>query len=200
MKIFFDLDGTLIDSKHRVFAVFRHLVPESKLTFEEYWELKGNKKDHKHILTNTLLYTETEYDDFYKKWMAEIELPQWLALDKPFTGVTAYLQNQYKTNELFLLTARQFTNRVFEQIYSFGWNHIFSEVLVTNQKVQKIELIKELSPHCSDWIVGDTGYDIQTGKALGMQTAAVLSGFMSRHSLVQYSPDLILNSILEFNT
>jgi phosphoglycolate phosphatase len=199
MKIFFDLDGTLIDSKHRVFAVFRHLVPESKLTFEEYWELKGNKKDHKIILTDKLFYTETEYEDFYKKWMAEIELPEWLALDKPFSGVTAYLQNQCKTNELFLLTSRQFTKRVLEQIDSFGWNRFFSAVLVTNQKVHKIELIKGLSPGCTDWIVGDTGYDIQTGKVLGIRTAAVLSGFMSRHSLLQYSPDLILNSILEFN-
>ena len=43
MKIFFDLDGTLIDSKLRMYNLFQELVPQSNLTFVEYWEYKKNK-------------------------------------------------------------------------------------------------------------------------------------------------------------
>ena len=36
MNIFFDLDGTLLDSKERLYYLFQHLVPECKFSFEEY--------------------------------------------------------------------------------------------------------------------------------------------------------------------
>ena len=46
MNIFFDLDGTLIDSKLRLYSLFQKLVPESILTYDEYWKYKMNKISH----------------------------------------------------------------------------------------------------------------------------------------------------------
>ena len=44
-------------------------------------------------------------------------------------------------------------------------------------------------------MVGDTGYDINTGKRIGTNTCAVLSGFMSERSLGDYSPDLMIENV-----
>jgi 2-phosphoglycolate phosphatase len=45
--------------------------------------------------------------------------------------------------------------------------------------------------------VGDTRLDIRAGKAAGMKTAAVLTGFDSYDALIHEDPDLILNSVLD---
>ena len=50
----------------------------------------------------------------------------------------------------------------------------------------------------NDWIIGDTGKDIETGQQLGIKTGAVLSGFLNLKSLLLYKPDLIINNIIEF--
>ena len=96
MKIFFDLDGTLIDSKDRLYRLFQHLVPVSNLTFEAYWDYKRNKIDHRKILETRHFFSEQDIVSFQKNWMDKIELPEWLAFDKPFKGVTAYLMELKK--------------------------------------------------------------------------------------------------------
>ena len=82
MNLFIDLDGTLIDSKLRLYHLFQYLVIDSELSFEEYWELKRNKIDHKEILSSKFNYTNKQYIIFLNKWMSEIELnsrlDQWL--------------------------------------------------------------------------------------------------------------------------
>lgn len=196
-KIFFDLDGTLIDSKKRLFELFKHLVPESELSFNQYWELKKNKKSHSYILSNYLAYSSDEISEFVRKWMELIEEPEWLVLDKPFEGVFDLLKDLNKDFDLFVVTARQSKMKVVSQISSLGWAKMFKDVLVTEQQFSKTELIKSKYVTTSeDWFVGDTGKDIQTGRELGVQTVAVLSGFMSKEYLLQYFPDLILESVV----
>ena len=199
MKIFFDLDGTLIDSRERLHALFQHLVPASDLTFEAYWNYKRNKIDHKKILETKYFYSEQDIVNFQKNWMDKIELSEWLSFDKPFKGITAYLVELKRQHDLYLVTARQFEKNVLTQLVNFGWINIFTKVLVTAQKTEKIDLINNvLATNSSDWFVGDTGKDIETGKSLGMQTAAVLSGFLNREKIMEYNPDLIINSVTDF--
>ena len=45
------------------------------------------------------------------------------------------------------------------------------------------------------FFIGDTGVDVMAGKALGMHTIAVLSGFRERTILEGYAPDYIFNDI-----
>ena len=62
-----------------------------------------------------------------------------------------------------------------------------------------IDLINNaIAINSSDWFVGDTGKDIETGKSLGMQTAAVLYGFLNKEKLIEYKPDLIINTVIDF--
>ena len=69
------------------------------------------------------------------------------------------------------------------------------ELVVTGAHIdKKFGLTKK------DWFVGDTGHDINTGKKIGVQTCAVLSGFMSKRVLTSYSPDLIIEDFTTLDT
>jgi HAD superfamily hydrolase (TIGR01509 family) len=47
------------------------------------------------------------------------------------------------------------------------------------------------------WVVGDTVYDVQAGKAAGMRTCAVTYGFGLVHELEQAGPDLLLDNLAD---
>lgn len=199
MNIFFDLDGTLIDSRQRLYQLFQHLVPQSNLSFDAYWEMKRNKIGHGEILRQYFYYTEDSIKDFQEKWMKRIELPEWLEKDIPFDGVSNFLKKVSQSHTLYIVTARQFREEVIKQVKKFGWSDYFKGILVTEQKVEKFDLIKTVENISEeDWLVTDTGKDINTGKKLGIRTAGVLSGFLNRDSLLEYKPDIILPIILDF--
>lgn len=200
MKIIFDLDGTLIDSRERLYRLFQELVPESKLSFDDYWQLKRNKIGHEQILGEKFFYSPEKIEAFKKTWMDQIELPQWLKLDKPFEGVTEYLKQLKNKYDLYLITSRQFEDKALQQASELGWDGIFTKIFVTGQKQNKIDLIKgSIQTGNEDWFIGDTGHDILNGKTLNMRTAAVLSGFLNEKILLEYKPDLIIDNVVNFN-
>ena len=200
MKIFIDLDGTLLDSKPRLYYLFQFLVPDSTLSFQDYWNLKQDKITNNQILANFFKYKEKDIIKFNNKWMSLIEEPQWIEYDKPHEGVEQFLDNLRQNNELYIVTARQSKDVVLMQFNSFGMNYLFKDILVTLQKTTKYNLIRSItSTTPQDWIIGDTGKDIETGKLLGIKTTAVLNGFLSKNQLEKYAPDLIFDSIIHFN-
>jgi phosphoglycolate phosphatase len=201
MNIFFDLDGTLIDFKIRTFKLFQELVPQSNFTLIDYWELKKRRISIKTILTDNFNFTENQIELFEIKWMNLIEDDRFLKFDQPFPGVTRYLNYLRKSGlSLFIITGRQIRNKVIDQIDTFGWANLFNQVLVTEQKATKTDLlVPYLSDQQSDWIVGDSDIDILTGKLLGLKTAAVFSGAFSREALLTFSPDLIVDNVINFS-
>lgn len=198
-KIFFDLDGTLFDSKTRLYKLFQHLVPSSTLSFNNYWDLKQNKVGHEQILIEKFGYQKEQFQIFTSTWLELIEEPEWLALDTPFEGINDFLLEAKKKNTLYVVTSRQFKNLVNRQLRSYELDSLFADILVTEQKKEKAELIRTLNISPQDWIVGDTGMDIKTGKSLGLKTCAVLTGFLNRKSLLEYKPDILVDKVLDFN-
>ena len=71
MKIFFDLDGTLVDASERLYRLFCDLIPECNFTKEEYWNLKRNKINHQMILEK--YFPQYNFDEFNTKWLSLIE-------------------------------------------------------------------------------------------------------------------------------
>lgn len=199
MRIFFDLDGTLIDSKPRLYNLFQYLVPASNLSFDEYWDLKRNKISNISILNEC--FPEIDSFLFQKQWMELIESEKYLDMDLPFLHVTEYLRRLKRENiQIYVATARQSINGVVYQFDKFGWINMFSDILVTEQKQEKTQLIKPYHKEgVVNWIVGDTGKDIQVGKSLGLKTAAVLSGFLNFDVLKTYYPDLIVENVIDFD-
>lgn len=198
MNIFFDFDGTLVDSKLRLYTLFVELFPEIELTFDQYWELKKKKISNKKIITQIYNFKEERYQIFEKEWMDKIEDTAFLNFDKLFEGTEAFLFEKSKEFKLHLVTHRQFPLQVIKQLNKLGIHSYFSEILVTEQKREKHELILEkVLVSKEDWIVGDTGIDILCGKKLGINTAAVLSGFLGLEQIKEYNPDLICNYVTD---
>lgn len=196
--IFFDLDGTLFDSRGRLYKLFSHLVPENTLDFNTYWKIKREQKDHACILKEYYHYTQNAIADFEQKWLSEIEQPQWLQYDEPFDWVNDLLNYLYPKYQLYIVTARQSEKAVVEQLSQYEWWNLLAKVLVTKQQIEKHCLIDVFSINRDNsWMVGDTGKDIQTGQLLGIKTAGVLTGFRNRESLEKYNPDIIVEKALD---
>jgi len=200
MNIVFDLDGTLIDSRLRLYRLFQHLVPDSSLSYAQYWAFKQNKISNEKILSSELRHDQKQIARFVAQWMTLIESPPYLALDSNFAGIHSTLAVLQQRADLHVCTARQLRQPVLDQLESLNLLQFFKQILVTEQKQSKESLIAAHVAGLStqDWLAGDTGKDIQVGKLLNMKTCAVLSGFLSRESLLSYAPDLIVDSVIDF--
>lgn len=199
MNLIFDLDGTLIDSRLRLYKLFQHLVPESNLTYEGYWAFKRDKVSNEAILAKEFDFDAVAKERFVANWMKCIESPEFLALDQNFPGMQQTLEMLRKHAKLHVCTARQTRQPVLDQLERMGLLTYFDSIMVTEQSRGKEDLIATLpSLGPQDWIIGDTGRDIQVGKFLEINTCAVLSGFRDRKNLFHYNPDLILPTAAEF--
>ncbi|WP_374361055.1 HAD family hydrolase [Pseudoduganella danionis] len=199
MNLVFDLDGTLIDARPRMYHLFCQLVPQAQLSFDAYWDFKRAKVSHEQLLQREFGYTAAQLDRFNVAWMDAIESPAMLALDTCLPGVAAALQRLQQQARLHVCTARQLRQPVLDQLERLQLASYFDSVMVTEQRSSKQALIAAL-PDLShaDWLLGDTGHDINVGKALGLHTCAVLSGFLSHASLLPYGAECILASVADF--
>jgi phosphoglycolate phosphatase len=200
VNIVFDLDGTLINSKLRLYRLFQTLATETSLSYEEYWVLKKAKTSNSTILSSHLGYDEAQIADFLAQWMSLIEAPSFLALDSNFEDIHSALGALRRGADLHICTARQLRESVMQQLVGLNLLSYFDQVLVTERKYSKEALISANVANLSanDWLVGDTGKDIQVGKSLNMKTCAVLSGFLNESVLKGYGPNLILDSVIAF--
>jgi phosphoglycolate phosphatase len=198
INIFFDLDGTLIDSRKRLYHLFQELVPTSSFSFEEYWKLKRQRINQTKLLSEWFKYSNDQIKEFKDNWLSKVEEDDRLSLDTPFPSTLESLEKFAKNNNLYIVTNRQFINRTKSQIKKFGWDEYLKEVLITEQKQTKVQLVKEnVCFSSNDIFIGDTGEDILAGKELGLKTIAVLSGFLNKEILEEYLPDRILNDVTE---
>lgn len=198
LSLFFDFDGTLVDSRQRQFQLFCDLVPGVLWSFNEYWDIKRAGVSQSEMLKKYFGFNEKFINEVHIDWMNNIEAPNRLSLDAPFEGVSELLDELHKSHKLYLVTARQNSRLVHEQLREYGWNKCFSDVLVTAQQTSKTELIRK-SGHLGgcDVMIGDTGEDITTGLKLGMFTIAVTYGTLNRAVLGRYSPNLLIDSLSE---
>jgi len=196
-KIFFDLDGTLIDSKKRLYVLFCDLTQQNKLSFDEYWDLKKAKVCHSSILKDYFGFSELLIKNFNDEWLGLIENSKYLDLDALFSYTEDVLRKLSKNHELFIVTARQDNEALTQQLRKLKIINYFKQILVTEAKKTKVELLQEYFNDLStnDILVGDTGMDVSAARELGIISVAVLSGFRNREVLLNYNPDYIENDI-----
>lgn len=195
MNIFFDLDGTLVDASERLYCLFCDLIPECTFTKEEYWDLKRNKINHKNILLKKFNYSEKEYFEFEQVWLAKIETKEYLFKDKLKKNVDKILKILYKNNNLYIVSARQSKINAINELERLNIIDFFKEIFITENKYTKEELIKNFYNIDKNIFIGDTGYDILTGKKLNMLTIAICDGFLSKEKLIEYKPDYLIDTI-----
>lgn len=195
MKIIFDLDGTLICSKKRIHRLFIDLTKATNFEYKTYWNLKHQGKRNEDILRDQLNFSELEIENFLKNWMIKIETDYYLDMDTLIPNAVKALINLSENHDLFICTARQSILQTHKQLKKLSIFNYFEDIFVTEQKADKFHKLSgsNITFTKNDWFVGDTGHDINAGKKIGVHTCAVLSGFMSKSSLISYSPDLIID-------
>lgn len=202
-NIFFDLDGTLVDSRQRLYSLFCDLTLQNKLSFDKYWELKRDMKDHSWILTNILGYYGQQVEAFQDQWLNRIEIASYIDLDKLFDYTIPTMEElKNRDNNLYVVTARQSQQMAERQLENLGLMPYLTDFLVTQGGHSKAELVRRsvTSISVTDYFVGDTGMDIMAGKELGVKSVAVLSGFRDRVNLEKYYPDYLFENIKELAT
>lgn len=196
-NLLFDFDGTLADSRMRLYWLFRELCPEAEFTFGEYWRLKRSRITQREMLAKFFGYGEESCREFHRIWLERVEEPKRMALDEPVEGAERLLRELAEGNRLYLLTARQNPQLAEAQLAGFGWSGLFAKVFATGGVLTKAECVRELELSTADAMIGDTGEDVQTARELGVKAVAVEWGTLSREVLATYLPDVIVGSVEE---
>lgn len=196
LSVFFDFDGTLIDSRKRQYQLFGELLPACEFSFDEYWKIKRQRVSQAKMLKLYGKFDDEQIQSFHARWLEKIEDPERLMNDQPFSeNMTDVLRKLSRKYALYLVTARQNPFMVHEQLRRFGWDDVFENILVTEQRHSKSDLIRQnVKTGEMDIIIGDTGEDIQAGKKLGIRTLAVTYGVMSKEVLMEYKPDYFVET------
>ena len=198
-SIFFDLDGTIVDSSLRQYSLFIELSGGCPLSHQEYWCAKRNGANQMQMLEKYTEYPIERYDEFRNQWMANIEAPGRVATDVLFTGADHVLQNAHKIAKLFIVTGRQNGVVLKEQLINLNIAQYFDGVFNTNQTISKADIIRRnVGYESADYIIGDTPEDIMASRDLGIKGVGITTGSSAHSVLTKYNPHVIVNSLSQF--
>src|SRR5882724_7039058 len=131
-KIFLDLDGPLLDGRERHYFCYRTILEKfgfAPVGISEFWEKKRARVNRRDLLK--LSGAENIYDDFLAAWLALIESPQALALDKVQDGAVDCLQSwKERKIEIILVTLRKNRQAAEDQLERLGLRRFLDKVLV----------------------------------------------------------------------
>ena len=207
-KMFFDLDGTLIDNKEKSYRVYADILSEAGYAFvtrTEYWNAKRKGVQEIQILARTS--ADPYYDEYIQKRTELLESDLYLSYDSLHEGVIKTLESLSKKFQLVLVTLRKSRIQLDKQLISLGIKDYFADVLSSGEEVHprwmvKYNLIKEYikteSPF-SHILIGDTESDIRAGIMLRFKTIAVLNGIRDNQTLLHEYPDLICDTVKDFS-
>lgn len=197
-KIFFDLDGTIINSQERLYRLFCELCLENTFTYEEYWDIKRTHIVQKEFLKTYFNYSDERISEFNKAYLKRVEEDDLMAMDRPVEGIEDILRLLRQKHMLYVVTNRQEYEKTVQELVRFGWRDIFEDIWVTEQKVTKTELIaRHIAVSPEDIFVSDTGEDIKIAQQLGMRSAAVTWGVLNKEVLSCYQPDMIFEDVVD---
>lgn len=206
MKIFCDLDGTLLDVSVRHYMVYSELAVKflgKALEKDEYWKLKRKKVSWQVILSMSGI-SESRLDEFLNDFMVKIEDVDYLRVDRlfPYSVETLeYISGKY---DCYLVSLRRNMKNLQAELEWLGIKRYFKYIFVGHSDNDgsdvKTELISKILKGEHGYIIGDTEADILTGQTLSLQTVAVLSGIRDEKFLTELNPDYIVAGIQDIKT
>lgn len=208
--VIFDLDGTLIDSIDIYFtivekalkrlnlpAVSRNRILAAAESEEFKWEL---------VLPQEVLNRKEEIID--EAWGVINEIaPQMFADNLDLIQGAGDIVENLSSNGLKIglvtSTQRQYLETKMQPLKNAGVDDLF-EAIITSDDVKKRKPAPDPLITCAQQLdmkpgncvyVGDTTTDIKAGKAAGMRTVAVLTGFDEYEALEKEDPDAIIENV-----
>jgi HAD superfamily hydrolase (TIGR01509 family) len=200
--IFFDLDGTIVDSREAYYEAARTAFqavgqepPKLKVALEIPRMLERKQPINNLIKGDTHKFLEVYLKTYYSITTEKT---------KPLPNVSTTLETLSRKVKLALITMRAFPKEsIIEELEHFRLAKYFTYVVTAldthKPKPSPEALIKSVRAldvqMCDCIIVGDSISDMRAGKAAGSKTVAVLSGLFSYQELVEENPDLIIKDV-----
>lgn len=195
--VLFDLDGTLVDSLPLIFRTYRHVFDEMGIP----WDEKGIEKmiglPLKDIGKHFTGKEESCFEDLYQKHYHR-DLDRFTVL---FPGALAMLSS-LKEQQIKLGVVTSKGKPGTAKTMAFTGIDRFMDVIITAHDLLKhkpdpaplLHAVGLLGTHVSRAIyIGDSRFDILTGRRAGTRTLGVTWGLASREEMASLQPDGIID-------
>ena len=164
-----------------------------------YWTLKRRRARWAELLERSELAATSE-PAFLERFVAQIEAPGNLRLDRLFPGVRKTLAAlRRRGDRLFLVSLRRSSGGLLRQVHDLGIAPAFERVCSgrteAEDHLQKASLIRRLGCDPPAAVVGDTEADILAARALGLTAVGVSSGLRNRGHLASAGADVLVARI-----
>jgi phosphoglycolate phosphatase-like HAD superfamily hydrolase len=191
-----------LDVSPKFYKIYSDLLNEygyPLLSKEVYWQFKKEHTPCPEILKRTCPPEIVE--PYIKKRLEIIENFSYLKTDQVVPGACQVLDRLSKKHTLILVTLRNRSETLSQELDYFDLKKYFKKVLSQDNNPgdwqTKARLIREDESFNNKdvVIIGDTQADIKCGKDLGMITVAVLSGIRTEELLRKAEPDFLIEDI-----
>ena len=209
-SVIFDLDGTLIDSIDIYFTIVENALEKLGLPVVSRDKIlaAAESENFKWELVLPQEVLKQKENIIAEAWAAinEIAPPMFEKNLKLIQGADSILQNLATQGlKLGLVTSTQnrYLQTKMQPLKDAGVEDVFA-VIITSDDVEKrkpdpeplIACVRRLDMDADNCVyVGDTATDMKAGKAAGMRTVGVLTGFDEYAVLEKEKPDAIVDSI-----
>jgi len=194
----FDLDGTIIDSIELILRSYRHTMAlhrcNEPMPPDEMWikglgttlwtqfgQITEDKEEIERMVQTYRTYNLTHHD----------------ALVKPYEGVVDEIRRLKANQKQLGVVTSKLRDGAMRGLRISGLDEAFDIVIgcddVTHSKPHPepvLRAVEELGVKPAETVfVGDSRHDMESGRAAGVQTAAVLWGPFDRNHLADLKPD-----------
>jgi phosphoglycolate phosphatase len=164
-----------------------------------YWRLKRRGVPLAVVLARSGVAPKRQ-DQFLARFLAEIEAPARLALDRLFPGVEAALASlAARGDRLVLLSLRRSPRAFADQVERLGIAGAFERAdaarTAEDGRVAKRDLIERAGFGDAAAVVGDTEADMGAARALGLAPVGVTTGLRNRSYLLAAGAATVLDRI-----
>lgn len=197
-QLAFDLDGTLLDCRHRQVALTQWLLERhgaAPLANDVFWEMKRNGASTEQAIAvlydDSLLAREVALE-----WRERVEQPEWLILDRPLPGVHEVLGRLQKNGvRMGLLTARGNRAGLDESLSRCGLISYFPDVEMVDPAHACLRKTSVLESWVPSVFIGDTESDYSAAHNAGIPFIALTWGqrseeWLAAHGAANCLPDL----------
>lgn len=191
--LYLDLDGTLIDVRHRhqaAYAAAARAVGVEPLAERAAWTRRRAGASAADLIDPALR------ERFRREWLARIETPDLLRMDTPLPGVIVALAELRRSHSLVLVSLRHDRDALERQLGWLGLSEYLSGMHTpTIEAPTKAALIRAAGPAADDIVVGDTEADVEAARELGLTSVCVVTGLRSRRLLQELNLDYLLEDV-----
>jgi phosphoglycolate phosphatase-like HAD superfamily hydrolase len=175
----FDLDGTLIDARHRQVEVTAWLLSEhgaQALDPVRFWRLKRAGAPTS-VALQRLGYDAAVVGAVAAAWPGHMESDPWLAQDRALPGVKRVLQRlRADGREIAVLTARRRAAGAPRSLAAAGLTACVDDVWVVEPEQARSAKAQRLRALCPAWFIGDTDSDGAAARTAEVPFRAVSTG------------------------